>query len=787
MVIQKEVEGTCFDSAFQTGSASLMTLDQYISNVKSGEYASRIAYLRGLIKAGKKEEADAYKKKLPLYVASGVMEGGRKLEHMVRYSACTVVDIDDSPIPVPELLLRAAALPYVKAGHVSPSGTGVKLFVLVDSGLKDHYPAFEVVRRRVETDLPGVKVDISGKDPNRGCFAGHDPNAFYKEESEVIEIPVAGPEFQAGSGHSSAGVYPGMRLSNYIDKYEQSNTFVPGNRHSYLVKLSSALNNAGFSPYEATRECVRRYGSVDFPAAEVETTVNDIYRRYSASHGSCVFHPDAVGPHRKTVKTVKTSPPVFQNAPLADEADETTDIELDNTLLPHFDEAVYDHLPPLLTDILKRANSHTERDVMLISSLTLLSSVMPGVKGSLDGHDYSSAFYTIVTGNSGSGKGCMAGLQKLLDPWQQYVYDNSRHYVEEYEAANEEYENYKIRKRQNRSGKEPLGPAPEKPKVVKQKNLLLPGYITQARLVELLDVNSPYTSCMMDTEMETILSLLSQDYGKISDILNKAAHHETVGSSSKNNGTYLARRPSLALLWSGTPAILPRLIPSTENGLFSRMLMYKIATGGEYRPLTSADDTPAASQYMDAFGQRVLDIGVFLDGSPTWVRFSDAQRKRLDRFFRGEYYNVRFFGNEDLESTVLRYRLAIFRIAMTLTGLRKGESGSTERTWTISDEDFNTAFHLGKICLQHAYVVATSLKRASSEVHFKFPHHMRNLFVSLPDTFKRADVLEGANVRGVSVSSVDRFLRKAEKYDIITSKGAGYYEKTDVGKKIAAV
>ena len=54
MVIQKEVEGTSFDSAFQTGNASLMTLDQYIGNVKSGEYASRIAYLRGLIKAGKK-------------------------------------------------------------------------------------------------------------------------------------------------------------------------------------------------------------------------------------------------------------------------------------------------------------------------------------------------------------------------------------------------------------------------------------------------------------------------------------------------------------------------------------------------------------------------------------------------------------------------------------------------------------------------------------------------------------------------------------------------------------
>lgn len=167
-----------------------MTLNQYIGKVKSGEYARPIAYLRGLIKAGKKDEADAYKKKLPLYVAGGVMEGGRKLEHMVRYSACMVIDIDDSPIPVLELLRRAAELSYVKAGHVSPSGTGVKLFIMVDSDLKNHNLAFGVVKHRVEVDLPGVKVDVSGKDPNRGCFAGHDPNAFYKEESEAIETPL---------------------------------------------------------------------------------------------------------------------------------------------------------------------------------------------------------------------------------------------------------------------------------------------------------------------------------------------------------------------------------------------------------------------------------------------------------------------------------------------------------------------------------------------------------------------------------------------------------------------
>ena len=466
---------------------------------------------------------------------------------------------------------------------------------------------------------------------------------------------------------------------------------------------------------------------------------------------------------------------------------ECDDIELDNILLPCFDENIYDHLPPLLTDILKCAYSRTDRDILLISSLTLLSSVSPGVKGSLGEHDYTPAFYSIITGGSGSGKGRIAALQRMLEPWQQYIYDNSRHQVEEYEELQEAYDNYKMHKRQKQTSKQPLAPAPSKPKVVKQRNLALTGNVTQARLVELLEANYPYTSCMVDTEMETVLSMFSQDFGKYNDVLNKSYHHEPVGSSTKSSGSFMVKRPNLALLLSGTPAMLPRLIPSTENGLFSRILMYRIPGSGTYRPLTSADDSPAASEYFESWGQRVLDIGVFLDNSPTWVKFSDAQRKRLDRFFEREYYNVRSFGNEDMESTVLRYRLAIFRIGMQLTALRKGESGCSERVWTISDDDFATAFHLGKVCLQHAYVVATSLQSASSEVHFRFPHHLRNLFVSLLDSFKRIDVVKEANVREISESTVDKFLRKLQKNDLIISEGNGYYRKTERGKQVVEI
>ena len=198
----------------------------------------------------------------------------------------------------------------------------------------------------------------------------------------------------------------------------------------------------------------------------------------------------------------------------------------------------------------------------------------------------------------------------MLEPWQQYIYDNSRHQVEEYEELQEAYDNYKMHKRQKQTSKQPLGPAPSKPKVVKQRNLALTGNVTQARLV-----------------METVLSMFSQDFGKYNDVLNKSYHHEPVGSSTKSSGSFMVKRPNLALLLSGTPAMLPRLIPSTENGLFSRILMYRIPGSGTYRPLTSADDSPAASEYFVnasiVFSSASTTMSV-LSVTKTWNRRSCA-------------------------------------------------------------------------------------------------------------------------------------------------------------------
>ena len=620
--------------------------------------------------------------------------GSRKLEHMVRYSGCICIDLDDVLLPPEQILSQAAQLGYVKAGHISPSHTGNKLFVLVDSDQEHHLQAFEQVRAMIEKDLPGVTVDISGKDANRGCFASYDPDAFYKEVAEVVHVPQETVPVAKKAPAVRASSYPDNSLSNYIDKFEANNPFAGGGRHSFVLKLASALNSAGFDENEVMAECLRRYVEPGFAEKEIRGIVADVYRRYRSSHGSNPWCPPTASTGQKSLTSVTSLTPISENPTTEGESPLGFDIDPDEVGLPHFDRVVIDRFPGLLSDVLKVAADDREYDLMLLSSLTVLSTVMPGVSGMLKKQLYKPPFYTLIIGPSGSGKGCINVVRKLADPWQDYIFDISKAKVKEYEEQKELSDNYKAQVRAAK-GKKPVGLSPEEPVPVCQKRLHMSGYTTTARMIEQLDVNSPYASFLYETELESVNNTIMQDFGGYSYVLNQAFQHERIGCSSKTNGTSFIEFPELGFLATGTPGMLLKLIPSTESGLYSRLLIYRITGRADYQPLTSVDDTMCSVRYFERLGQRVLDMAVHLEKSPTFVVFSDKQRKRLDRYFEREYNNVRVFGNDDVASVVLRHRLIIFRIAMTLTGIRKGETKGTAEEIEILDDDFDIAFHIG--------------------------------------------------------------------------------------------
>ncbi|KKB55258.1 DUF3987 domain-containing protein [Parabacteroides gordonii] len=776
--INQDVECTLFRTAFDTLSYTPATLGNYFADVVNGKYKQPVENVRALVASGRQEEANACKKNLPLLVAGGRMEGGRKREHLVGYSRCVTGDLDHVPGSPAELLCRAKALAYVKAGHISPSGTGLKLFVLVDSDMEHHEQAFAVVSRLLEADLPGVKVDPSGKDPNRGCFVSYDPTAFYKEVAEVVNIPVAPDQTDVFSPSEPRS------LSNYIDKFEMNNPFTDGYRHSYVVRLASALNSAGFSQAEVTAECLYRYTAPGFGEKEILTTVGDIYRRYRTAHGSKNWCPPAAAATAGSLKSIKSITGTSENADLSDGSPLGPDIDDEDAGLPHFEKALLAALPTVLADALKGAVDDTEFDVLLLSSLTVLSTALPGVRGMNADDICYPPFYTLVIGPSGSGKGCISRAHKLVVPWQRAVYDNSFRKVAEYKKEKEAYELDKMKQRQGKSKPAPGTPL-EEPQPVIQQQLHISGYTSTARMNEQLEANDPYASLLFENELESINNTLAQDFGGYGSVLNEAFHHEIVANSSKHNGSSFILHPKLGVLASGTPGMLLQLIPSTEKGLYSRFLIYRITGMSSYHPLTSSDDKLENAFYFDELGTRVLKIAQFLEKSSTFISFTDRQRKKLDRYFEREYYNVRVFGNEDIASVVLRHRMIIFRICMVLTALRKGEAELDVPKMKVGDDDFEMAFHIGTCCLRHSQLVSTTMKHSNSELHFKMPTAQLDLFAAMPDKFSTAEILEESVVRGISRASVFRMLKNAKNHKLLISYASGYYQKTDLGKSIA--
>ena len=380
---RQTVECTLYFSAFDTQTLMLTTLERYIADVRSGKHKKAVEKVQAYLAASENEKAEAGKKRLPLLVPGGAMAGGRKLEHMVRYSGCICFDLDDVLLPPEQILSQAVQLGYVKAGHISPSHTGNKLFVLVDSDQEHHLQAFEQVRAMIENDLPGVTVDISGKDANRGCFASYDPDAFYKEVAEVVHVPQETVPVAKKAPAVRASSYPDNSLSNYIDKFEANNPFAGGGRHSFVLKLASALNSAGFDENEVMAECLRRYVEPGFAEKEIRGIVADVYRRYRSSHGSNPWCPPTASTGQKSLTSLTSLTPISENPPIEGDSPLGFDIDPDEVGLPHFDRVVIDRFPGLLSDVLKVAADDREYDLMVLSSLTVLSTIMPGVSGML--------------------------------------------------------------------------------------------------------------------------------------------------------------------------------------------------------------------------------------------------------------------------------------------------------------------------------------------------------------------------------------------------------------------
>ena len=116
-------------------------------------------------------------------------------------------------------------------------------------------------------------------------------------------------------------------------------------------------------------------------------------------------------------------------------AEEIEDIED----MPTFSQDIKDTLPSLLAQIVSRANSPEDADLLLLGSLTVFSACLPNVFGNYGGREVFPNLFLFVTAQASAGKGRLTLCRHLVQPIHESLKQLYAAEMEEYKRLQNEY------------------------------------------------------------------------------------------------------------------------------------------------------------------------------------------------------------------------------------------------------------------------------------------------------------------------------------------------------------
>ncbi|RZK31867.1 MAG: DUF3987 domain-containing protein, partial [Hymenobacter sp.] len=125
------------------------------------------------------------------------------------------------------------------------------------------------------------------------------------------------------------------------------------------------------------------------------------------------------------------------------------------------------------------------------------------------------------------------------------------------------------------------------------------------------------------------------------------------------------------------------------------------------------------TDHFKQLSYKVYNMVKFLQMGDTIITLSKEQWQQLNTQCSIWLQDITTFTGEDAASIVKRLGLVLYRIAMLLTTLRKYEHGEASETAECSDVDFNTAFQLVEIYLQHSILMFNNLPRQQENNNFQ--------------------------------------------------------------------
>ena len=373
--------------------------------------------------------------------------------------------------------------------------------------------------------------------------------------------------------------------------------------------------------------------------------------------------------------------------------------------------------------------------------------------------------FLFITAKASAGKGMLNHCRQLVQPVHKKLKQIGDNLKQAYEH---ELSVYNSSKKKN--------PDAEKPTPPPIKMLFIPANSSATGVFQLLSDNEG-KGLIFETEGDTLANTFKSDYGNYSDGFRKAFHHEAISYFRRaNNENVEIEQPCLSAVLSGTPKQVTNLIPSAENGLFSRFMFYYINIEPKWKDVFANNSNIGLDEQFLQYGKDYYTIYDELQKSqPVKFSLTQTHQEQFNRFFnelQSEYYQTM---GDDYMATIRRLGLITYRVAMILSVLRLLETGEIPVKITCIDDDFNTAKTMVEILVKHAQKVFSELP-GQSEVKKQLSRKER-FSAKLPNHFYRNDYLEIACQLNIPPKTAEGYITALVKDGLIHREKNGEYIK----------
>lgn len=463
--------------------------------------------------------------------------------------------------------------------------------------------------------------------------------------------------------------------------------------------------------------------------------------------------------------------------------------------------------PAFLRQMVDCGDTAAQRDVLLLGGLTVIGATVNKLLCIPYGRKLKyPCLQTFVIAPPASGKGVVAWTRRLAEP----VHDTClTAYRQAMEAYRREHAQWECLGKEKGKTDEPQKPA--------LKLFIIPGNNSGTGVVEnLIDADGVGLIC--EAEADTVSSSIGADYGHWSDTLRNCFDHERLAFNRRTNHEYRECRMSLlSVLLSGTPAQVQPLIPSAENGLFSRQVFYNMPPICEWVDQFDTDDTDYDRRFADWGRQweRVLQAVRGAVGSICF-ELDEAQRRRFNERLARLFSQAGMAHGDTMKSSVARIAINLCRLMSLVALLRAldpllsageeaedlsalGAGDLTRRLLgcpglrpcddvprenvadgvvsrlllTVGAADFEAVLALADPLYRHACHVLSFLPAA--DVRPAPAAGPEILFDYLPRQFTRQEALEEAVRREISPNTLDSLLKRFTDRGLLQKTGRGAY------------